>query len=276
MTKPPQIFYQSSLPRAGSTLLQNIMAQNPDFYVTPTSGVLELVFGARVNYSNGAEFRAQDADLMRKGFVRFCRDGMNGFYSAVTDKPYVMDKSRGWGVHFDLLQTIFQKDPKVICMVRDVRAILSSFEKKFRESPDKYKQIENHSALTGTTTYKRAMSHLGSAPVGLAMDRLIEVHQRGFAAKILFVRFEDLTHQPAKTMTQIYEYLGVPDFKHNFSAVEQVTQEDDDVFGIPGLHNIRKEVKPVPNDYLDVLGRDTVRQVEQHMGWFFQRFGYPV
>ena len=37
-----QIFFQSSLPRAGSTLLQNILGQNPEFYVTPTSGVLEL------------------------------------------------------------------------------------------------------------------------------------------------------------------------------------------------------------------------------------------
>ena len=39
-----KIFFQSSLPRAGSTLLQNILGQNPNFYVTPTSGVLELLF----------------------------------------------------------------------------------------------------------------------------------------------------------------------------------------------------------------------------------------
>ena len=30
-----KIFFQSSLPRAGSTLFQNIIGQNPDFYVTP-------------------------------------------------------------------------------------------------------------------------------------------------------------------------------------------------------------------------------------------------
>ena len=34
-----KVFFQSSLPRAGSTLLQNILGQNPEFYVTPTSGV---------------------------------------------------------------------------------------------------------------------------------------------------------------------------------------------------------------------------------------------
>ena len=94
-----RLFFQSSLPRAGSTLLQNIIAQNPDFYATPTSGVLELVFAARGNYTDSPEFKAQDADLMRTGFLSFCRNGMDGYYNAITDKKYVIDKSRGWGIH---------------------------------------------------------------------------------------------------------------------------------------------------------------------------------
>ena len=64
-----KLFFQSSLPRAGSTLLQNILAQNPDVYATPTSGVLELVFAARGNYTNSPEFKAQDSDLMKTGFT---------------------------------------------------------------------------------------------------------------------------------------------------------------------------------------------------------------
>ena len=40
------------------------MGQNPDFYVTPTSGVLELIFGARANFSTSPEFKAQDNPLM--------------------------------------------------------------------------------------------------------------------------------------------------------------------------------------------------------------------
>ena len=61
-----KIFFQSSLPRAGSTTFQNLMAQNPDFYVTPTSGLLELVFGARANFTTSPEFKAQDSLLMQK------------------------------------------------------------------------------------------------------------------------------------------------------------------------------------------------------------------
>ena len=77
-----KIFYQSSLPRAGSTMLQNIMAQNPDIYATPTSGVLELIFAARSNYTNSPEFKAQDAELMKDGFLNFCKEGMYGFYKS--------------------------------------------------------------------------------------------------------------------------------------------------------------------------------------------------
>ena len=55
-----RVMFNSSLPRAGSTLLQNIFAQNPEFYVTPTSGVLELLYSSRAIYSESLEFKAQD------------------------------------------------------------------------------------------------------------------------------------------------------------------------------------------------------------------------
>src|SRR3984885_11744275 len=196
----PKIFYQSSMPRAGSTLLQNILAQNPDFYVTPTSGLLELVFGARLNYTNSPEFKAQDSAAMKKAFLAFSQAGMEAYFKALTDKPYIIDKSRGWGVHFDLLNLIFDEEPKIICMVRDLRQILASMEKKFRQNPDRNRPIENHQTLSGTTTFKRAMLHLQSAPVGLALDRLKEIHQRGWQKKMCFVRFEDLTSEPTETM----------------------------------------------------------------------------
>lgn len=272
----PKIFYQSSFPRAGSTLLQNILAQNPSFYVTPTSGLLEMIFGARLNYTNSPEFKAQNDVAMKKAFLAFSRAGMEAYFQALTDKPYVVDKSRGWGVHFDLLQMIFNEEPKIICMVRDLRQILASLEKKFRQNPDKYRSIESHANLSGTTTVKRAMLNLQSPPVGLALDRLMEVHQRGWAKKIFFLRFEDLTTEPVVALQKIYHYLGVPEFAHNFTKVIQVTQEDDAVFGTPGLHEIRPKVEPLKNDYMEIIGRDTVRHLQQHYAWYFQLFGYPV
>jgi sulfotransferase len=272
----PKIFYQSSMPRAGSTLLQNILAQNPSFYVTPTSGLLELVFGARLNYSNNPEFKAQDSAQMKKAFLAFSRAGMEAYFKALTDKPYVLDKSRGWGVHFDLLNLIFDEEPKVICMVRDLRQILASMEKKFRQNPDKNRPIENHVNLSGTTTLKRAVQHLQTPPVGLALDRLTEIHQRGWHQKFLFIRHEDLTTHPKQTLQKVYAYLSVTEFQHDFDKVAQVTQEDDDAYGIPGLHAIRPKVEPQTSDYISILGKDAVRFVQSNYAWYFSLFGYQT
>ena len=148
------IFFQSSLPRAGSTLLQNILGQNPDFYVTPTSGVLELLFAARNNYTNDKAFQAQDPKLMKKGWLSFCRQGIKGFFNGITDKKYVIDKSRGWGVHYNFLNS-FYPDPKIICMIRDPSAIMASMEKNFRKNQHQDSGLVDHAEMTGTTTEKR-------------------------------------------------------------------------------------------------------------------------
>ena len=211
---------------------------------------------------------------MKRAFLAFSRAGMEAYFTALTSKPYIVDKSRGWGVHFDLLSMIFGEEPKIICMVRDLRQILASMEKKFRQNPDKNRAIENHVNLSGTTTFKRAVVHLQSPPVGLALDRLIEIHQRGWNQKILFIRYEDLTAQPAKTLGKVYSYLGLNLFKHDFGAVPQVTQEDDQAYGIPGLHDIRSKVEPLPNDYISVLGKDAVRFIQNNYAWYFTLFGY--
>ena len=65
---PNKIFYNSSLPRAGSTLIQNILAQNPDIYTTPTSGLYEILAACRTIFTDGLEFKAQDNQQMLTGF----------------------------------------------------------------------------------------------------------------------------------------------------------------------------------------------------------------
>ena len=107
-----KLFFQSSMPRALSTILQNIIGQNPDFHVTPTDGLLELVFGARSNYTTSPEFLAQDPEVMKKAFKSFCYHGFMGYAQALTDKKYLMLKSRGWGAYRGFINE-FYPNPKI-------------------------------------------------------------------------------------------------------------------------------------------------------------------
>lgn len=271
-----KIFFQSSLPRSGSTLLQNIIGQNPDFYVTPTSGVLELLYASRLNFTNSSEFKAQDQETMKSAFASYCKAGLEGFYNGIPeakDKKYIMDKSRGWGIHQGFLNT-FYPGSKIICMVRDIRAIFASMEKNFQKNQHIDSGIVNHAEMSGTTTEKRVNIWANSQPVGLAIERLYQIIREGKNYNILFVKFEQLTRNPQDTLNQIYDYLEVPKYTHDFNNVQQITQEDDAVYGIYGDHKIKKEVKPLIDNYNDVLGVDISNSIKHSFKWFFDYFNY--
>jgi sulfotransferase len=268
------IFYQSSLPRAGSTLLQNILAQNPDIYATPTSGVLELLYAARANYTTSPEFKAQDNELMEKAYHAFCKEGMDAFYNSITDKKYVVDKSRGWGIHYDFLKFVRGEEPKIICMVRDLRDIFASMENNYRKHPEKQSDILDWSKGQGTTVPKRIDIWSQNPPIGIAMERLSEIYRMGLDKNMLFIRFEDLCLYPENTMLRIYKYLDIPAFTHDFDNIEQVTKEDDEVYGTFGDHVIRTKLQPVPSKAKQLLGKDVTDWIWSNYQWFFDKFRY--
>jgi sulfotransferase len=270
-----KIYFQSSMPRSGSSLFQNLMGQNPEFYVTPTSGMLELVFGARANYSTSLEFKAQDSQLMKEGFLNFCKEGMFGYYNAITDKKYVMDKSRGWGVYRPFLDS-FYPNPKVICVVRDLRSVVSSYEKIYRNNQFKHDPIRDDSTASGTTIHKRVDEWMSATnTIGRAVERIFEMVRQGYDSKILFVKYEDLCLNPEREMEKVYAYLELPYFQHNFDKIEQITKEDDDVYGLSNdLHTIRQSLEMKLADYKQVLGVDINNWLYDTYKWYFDKFGY--
>jgi sulfotransferase len=270
-----RIFFQSSMPRALSTMFQNIMGQNPDFYVTPTSGALELVFGARANYSNSPEFKAQDSELMKKGFYAFCKNGLEGYFNAITDKKYVLDKSRGWGVYRPFLSS-FYPNVKIICLVRDLRDVVCSYEKIYRKNQDKHDPLRDDSTARGTTVHKRVDEWMNPTnTIGRATERIFEMIRQGYDNEILFVRAEDLCMRPEFEMKRIYEYLEIPYFEHDFDNIEQITIEDDEVYGLTkDLHTIRPKLEMKPSDAKKVLGVDICNWLYDNYKWYFEKFSY--
>ena len=269
-----KMFYNSSLPRSGSSLLQNLLGQNPDFYVTPTSGLLELVFAARSNYTNSPEFKAQDSELMETAFLDFCRTGMEGYFLNQTDSQYIVDKSRGWGVHFGFLDRIFNEKPKILIMIRDLRDVLTSMEKIYRKNPQMSNDVVNHGSMQGTTVRKRCDIWLNTQPIGLAIERIAEIIQQGIYQHVKFIKYEDLLEKPEETMNGIYDYLEVDRFKHNFNHIEQLTIEDDSVYGMYGNHTIQTKLGTLNSQYKDVLGNSVSEYIREKYSWFFDYFRY--
>ena len=267
---PPSIVFQSSLPRSGSTLFSNIVGQNPDFAVTPTSGLLDLLYAARSQFSQGAEFKAQDRKEMERAFAGFCRGGLDGYAQALTNKPWLLDKSRGWGVHYGFLNA-FYPNPKIICLIRDPVDIFCSMERKYRQASLQDSGLVDHFEMKNTTLEKRLDHWSNSPPVGLAMERMREILRQGIHSRMLFIDYDKLCRQPRLQLERFYAYVGLPYFDgHRFDAVAQITSEDDSIYGIFGDHNIRPCVEAQPSLAREVLGDDLCQWIRQRYGWFYK------
>jgi len=269
------IFFNSSMPRSMSTLLQCIINQNPAIAATPTDPVLEYLYGARINFTNSPEVKAIDADLAMKAWHGFCWGGLQGYANAYSTKPNLCIKTRGGTIHYRWFESFMPYKPKMICMVRNLKSIFSSMEKLHRKHQNHHQSIQNHAEMKGTSTAKRIDAWIASAPVGLALERLQQTMLEGIDKEILYVRAEDLTSYPDREMNKIYAYLNMQPYKHDFNNVEQGIKEDDSVYGLTSdLHTIRHQVESLAPDYNHILGKQICDWIDSNVAWYQRRFGY--
>jgi hypothetical protein len=83
-----------------------------------------------------------------------------------------------------------------------------------------------------------------------------------------------LFYKDKNEMEIIYSYLGLPYYEHDFNNVQQITQEDDTVYGIYGDHTIKSKIEPLKNDYKEVLGVGACNWIKTKYQWFYDQFGY--
>lgn len=233
-------------------MLCNILAQNPRFHTTATSGIMDIMFGVRNNWNQLVEFNAHPDDEAKERVIR----GILENYYANVDRPVVFDKSRGWVSLLDMAEMALGRKAKVLVPVRDIRDVLASLEKLWRkESATHQSPLERENYFQFQTAEGRCNVWMSpNQVVGLAYGRVKDALRRGFGDRMYFVEFEKLTGEPEKELKRIYKFLDEEEFKHDFENVKQVTWEDDSVHGIKGLHDIRQKVRPVEPQWGDVFG----------------------
>lgn len=269
------LFFNSSMPRSGSTLLQNILGNNPDFYCSATSGLFDMLNNSRQIYTRSPVFKAQDEHTMKTAFLSYCRYGIQGFYEGITDAKYVVDKSRAWMVNYAFLDS-FYPNPKMICIVRDLPEILASMEKNYRKHSDKWDKTVNYENPIGISIYQRVVdwTQPKEKPVGDTLLRLKETIDRGFGKYILFIKFEDLCKRPQEVLDDIHDYLDVPQYKYDFTNIRQVTFEDDKWHGKYGDHKISNFIKPVESKAVQLIGYESMFYLKENFKWYFDYFDY--
>lgn len=274
-----KIIHLSGCPRSLTTLMANTIGNNPRIEGGETSGLLELIYASRANYSNSPEFKAAlTEEMMHKSFLNFCRFGMQGYAEAMCEESgadIYLDKSRGW-LHYAPFLWEINPDAKIIVMVRDIRAILSSLEKKWRENPSILDNRDNPAQQEFITVDQRVNQWLNQPPLGISLKRLFNAIQTKTIKNMLVVRAEDFAKKPKDVMEKVYNFIGEPYFDLDYTNVRQVTSENDRIgdYGIYGDHVINPNIQPLKNDYKEILGNDICNNVKANFKWFYDSFDY--
>lgn len=241
------IYLVAGLPRSGSTLLMNILGQNPNFYVTTSSGILDILARVRNDWDENKGFCAigrRQSETIKRNVL----EGILQSYFRHTDKSVCFDKMRNWPEYLEMAAAILggRDKVKVIVTVRDLRDVLASFELAYRRtSALSLIPLEREDHLKAKTALGRIEYFLdNSQNVGRTYNAIGDAVTRGWLDCMHFVEYDRLTTNPKEALDGIYNFLGEAEFAHDFDNVEQVTFEDDFVYGYKDLHVIRQQVRP--------------------------------
>ena len=249
-----KIHYISGLPRSGSTLLTNILLQNPKFATTATSSLLDFLLQVRDNWGklSGHEHYPEGQDKWE-----VIRAIMYNYHK--TDKEIIFDKNRGWSTHIEFMEKATGEGVKIIACVRNLEDICSSFEKLFRKNRADGEihgefsnpKMKNREGRVGVWTSDEVYN------LFICQENLYTI-QRGLGDRILFFPYEEWSSNPDFWFKKLYEFVGEEYYQHNFNDIEQTIRENDAGYGWGSdLHEIKKgKLLPAKSDAIEMLGRD--------------------
>lgn len=230
-----KMFFLSGLPRSGSTVLAAILNQRRDIKVTPTSGLISI-FGSVVQaWENDPSRVAQGQGKEHLYFM---------LRSLIPTPPGVIhvDKSRGWvdPTIQKTMEAVLDGPPRIIATVRNVASCAASFVALAK--PDNIAEF-----LRGGY-----IQHLKGSYMSLRAG------YEAYPENILFVEYENLVANPMAEMKRIEEFWGLPRFKYNFKKIDgsSVKEDDENAWGLPGLHDISPTLKSSSLNAVELLGEE--------------------
>jgi hypothetical protein len=229
--------------RSGSTLLCNLLAQNPANHVTPTNDLAGLIGNVQGQWTGCDNFKAQGIEKLTPRIRMLLRGMIHGFYAwEFPAGKAVFDKSRDWINKIELMEDILEQRVTVVLCVRDIRDVVASLEKLFRENQISKPARNAQQQLGGQTIKDRCTQYLAKdAMLGQTICAINDCFEKGLSDRLIVVPYHALVADPVGTVSRIHVDCGLPDFQCDPSVVEYKTVENDEVHGRP-FHAIRPEV----------------------------------
>ena len=228
------MFFLSSLPRSGSTLLASLLNQRPDTFVSNTSNLQDVMGAAVSSWESNPATTASGAK--HDEIISVLRGIADGRYANRREKN-IFDKSRGWPEP-QIIKTMteVQSTVKIVATVRPIADCMASLVRIAK--PENVDNFCKNSQLATHFFHSYSMLKAG-----------YEAYPECF----LFVDYDELILNTTNELHRVCHFIDAPVFQHDLENVPP-SGELDEVWGVDGLHDVRPVIKRQEYSVQEVLG----------------------
>lgn len=254
------------LPRSGSTLLCNILNQNPKFYASSTSTMVNVIANMSYTYSNSPEIKGDLDEVMTERIKNTARAVLDTWYEG---KNIVFDKNRSWANNALLLKDLYP-NAKIICTIRDLRNVFASVEKQHRKNAI----LDEATDLTQKTLYNRAdVMFSPTGLIGSCIMGIEDIVRRNI--DVIFVGYEQFCLNPEAEMKRVYNELGEEYYGHDFDNIVNTATDPDGLYLNKYPHKGDGKVNHSDiNEWQKYISTDVADLIVNKFITFYSTFGY--
>ena len=258
-------YFDAGLPRSGSTLITALLNQNPQIHAGTLSPVFEVMYYTR-DRLQGEQAQAFPKPQIFKKMVGTLIDT----YYYDVEEPVVVDKSRAWPAHINLIKEYITPDPKILCTVRHPLDILASFIDLINNSRS-ISFIDKALLQQGMFITNDTRCHFMMNPGGIiweSMNALATAFRQNQTRHIHFIQYDDLVENPKRVMQNIHSFLRMKPYEYDFENIEaKYREKDTEVYGLPTMHEVRKTIEKKSRHYSEVLSEEVINKYKDLDFW---------
>lgn len=234
------------MPRSGNTLFSSIMNQNPDIGTTANSITLEIMkdlFLLKQTdvFQNYPDHKSLD-NVLDVVFDTFYKDWN---YKYIIDRGPVLTPG-----NLMLMQKHYKRPFKCIILLRDLMDVLASYIKWFENEPTAFPNRYN------CKNTEEKLSMIMNKEGAVAKDLEAIKNSYNYPDMCHYIKYDDLVANPEHVISELYKFLDIPYYKHNFKSLKQFQVNgmtyDDNIVGNK-MHTIRTEIKKEMNPYKQMI-----------------------
>ena len=246
MLSSKQLFFLVAMPRSGNTLFSSIMNQNPDIGCTANSITLEIMkdlFLLKQTdvFQNYPDEKSLD-NVLDVVFDTYYKDWN---YKYIIDRGPVLTPG-----NLMLMKKHYKRPFKCIIILRDLMDVLASYIKWFENEETAFPNRYNCKNI------EEKLSMLMNKDGAIAKDLEAIKNSYNHPEICHYIHYNDLTSNPEKVIYDLYQFLQIPYYNHNFKILKQFEVNgrgyDDNIVGNK-MHTIRTEIKREENPYKQMI-----------------------